>query len=173
MRRYQLTVNNNAYEIDVEELSANDFQVQIDGQTVEVTLNSQADAAQAAITPEIEARTPSTRVVGEPGMTAGQVAAAPKVPASMRSAQPRTPSPAVAGGTDLAYSMSAPMPGVILEISVNPGDSVNKGDVVMVLEAMKMKNDLHASRTGVIESVDVKASEQVKYGQVLLRFAKD
>ena len=51
--------------------------------------------------------------------------------------------------------------------------TVNKGDVVMVLEAIKMKNDLHASRDGVVESVDVAQTDQVKYGQVLLRFAKD
>lgn len=170
MRRYQLSVNNNDYEIDVEELSATEFQVQIDGQLVEVSLNAQGDAADATITPEISA---TTRVVGEPSLTAGSVARAPKVPAEMRSAKPRTPSPAVAGGADLAYSMSAPMPGVILDINVGPGAQVNKGDVVMVLEAMKMKNDLHASRTGVVESIDVKPGDQVKYGQVLLRFEKD
>ena len=65
------------------------------------------------------------------------------------------------------------MPGVILDIKVAPGDQVNKGDVVMVLEAMKMKNDLHASQDGVVESVDVSQGDQVKYGQVLLRFVKD
>lgn len=171
MRRYQLNVNNNAYEIDVEELSATDFQVQIDGQLVEVSLVSQADAADAAITPEIET---ARQVADESSFAADQnIATAPKVPASMRSAKPRTPSPAVTGGTDLAYSMSAPMPGVILEIKVTPGAQVNKGDAVMVLEAMKMKNDLHASRTGTVESVDVTQGDQVKYGQVLLRFAKD
>lgn len=171
MRRYQLIVNNNQYEIDVEELSATEFQVQIDGRLVDVTLASQADAASAVISPQIE---PSTRVVGEPSMTAGQpLANAPKVPSSMRAEKPRTPSPAVAGGTDLAYSMSAPMPGVILETKVAAGQQVEKGDVVMVLEAMKMKNDLHASRTGIVESIDVNPGEQVKYGQVLLRFAKD
>mgnify|MGYP000897234759 FL=1 len=172
MRRYQLTVNNIEYEIDVEELSATEFQVQIDGQVVEVSLDNQADAADAAITPQIEAA--QARGIAESAMTAGGgVAKAPKVPATIRSEKPRTPSPAVAGGADLAYSMSAPMPGVILEIKINPGDQVDKGDVVMVLEAMKMKNDLHASRTGVIESVDINAGDQVKYGQVLLRFVKD
>lgn len=172
MRRYQLTVNNNEYEIDIEEMSATEFQVLIDGQTVDVILASQADAADAIITPQIEAG--PSRAVGEPLTAAGQpVARAPKVPAAMRSETPRTPSPAVAGGQDLAYSMSAPMPGVILEIKVAPGDQINKGDVVMVLEAMKMKNDLHAARTGTVESIDIKSGEQVKYGQVLLRFVKD
>ena len=109
MRRYQLTVNNNEYEIDIEEISATEFQVLIDGQTVDVILASQADAAGAVITPQIEAG--PSRMVGEPLTAAGQpVARAPKVPAAMRSETPRTPSPAVAGGQDLAYSMSAPMP---------------------------------------------------------------
>lgn len=168
MRRYQLTVNNNAYEIDVEEVSVGEYEVFIDGQLVEVNLTSQADTAQAVIAPEIEvasAREAAPAAAPEPR--------APKVSETVRAATPRTPSPAVAGGTDLAYSMSAPMPGVILDIKVAPGASVNKGDVVMVLEAMKMQNDLHASRTGVVESIDVAQGEQVKYGQVLLRFAKD
>ncbi len=167
MRHYQLTVNSNEYEIDIEDISATEFQVTIDGQAVDVTLTAHGDTAQAAITPEME-------VLGKSAQPpAAQVPVAPKVSQTVKAAAPRTPSPAVAGGTDLAYSMSAPMPGVILEINVAPGASVNKGDVVMVLEAMKMKNDLHASRTGVVESVDVAQGDQVKYGQVLLRFAKD
>ena len=169
MRRYQLTVNNNEYEIDIEEISATEFQVLIDGQTLDVILASQADAADAVITPQIEAG--PSRVVGEPSLAAGQpVARAPKVPAAMRSETPRTPSPAVAGGQDLAYSMSAPMPGVILEIKVAPGDQVNKGDVVMVLEAMKMKNELKASKDGVVAEIYVAAGQQVKFGETLVRF---
>ena len=169
MRRYQLTVNNNEYEIDIEEISATEFQVLIDGQTLDVILASQADAADAVITPQIEAG--PSRMVGEPLTAAGQpVARAPKVPAAMRSETPRTPSPAVAGGQDLAYSMSAPMPGVILEIKVAPGDQVNKGDVVMVLEAMKMKNELKASKDGVVAEIYVAAGQQVKFGETLVRF---
>jgi len=171
VRRYTVTVNNNPYEIDVEEVSASQFQVQIDGKLVDVELTSQQDAADALIAPQIEA---SHRSLSDPPTGVGvAVATAPKVPAALRSENPRTPSPAVAGGTDLAYSMSAPMPGVILDVNVTAGAQVAKGDVVMVLEAMKMKNELHASRTGVIEDVLVASGEQVKYGQLLLRFVKD
>lgn len=162
VRRYTLSVNDNPYEIDVEEISATDFQVQIDGQLVEVSLVEQSDAADAQITPALSAGASMTVPVPK----------APRVPKEMKAA-PRTPSPAVAGGTDLAYSMSAPMPGVILTINVGPGDQVAKGDVVMILEAMKMKNELHASQNGIVASVDVKPNDQVKYGQVLLRFEKD
>ena len=167
MRHYQITVEGNEYEIDVQELSATQFSVEIDGQAVDVTLNSQEDVGVAAITPD---QSQATAVAGQSAATQQR---SPKVPAEMRSMKTRTPSPAVTGGADLAYSMTAPMPGVILSINVSPGDQVNEGDVLMVLEAMKMNNDLHASRSGTIASVDVAAGDQVKYGQVLLRFAKD
>ena len=58
VRRYQLTVNNNEYEIDIEEISATEFQVLIDGQTLDVILASQADAADAS------RRSPPGRVSG-------------------------------------------------------------------------------------------------------------
>ena len=138
--------------------------MQIDGQLVEVTIVEQSDAADAQITPAVS--TSSSVSIPVPAVKA------PRVPKEMKTA-PRTPSPAITGGTDLAYSMSAPMPGVILDINVAPGDQVTKGDVVMILEAMKMKNELHASQTGVVASVDVNSGDQVKYGQVLLRFEKD
>lgn len=67
-------------------------------------------------------------------------------------------------------SITAPMPGDILEINVKPGDSVNPGDLVCVLEAMKMKNRIRSNRTGVIASVDVSAGQSVDYGAVLVTF---
>jgi biotin carboxyl carrier protein len=62
------------------------------------------------------------------------------------------------------------MPGSILETKVKTGDSVNPGDVVCVLEAMKMKNMIHTNRAGVIASVDVIAGQDVDYGAVLVTF---
>lgn len=164
MRRYELSVNNTPYEIDIEEISATQFEVHLNNKVIKVALTSQADAADAVISPKLE--------VGARGVDDG-TSEAPKVPEAMRAATPRTPSPVLPGGTGAAHSMTAPMPGVILEINVAVGDQVATGDVVMILEAMKMKNELHASRDGVIESLDVSAGDQVKYGQTLLRFAKD
>lgn len=64
----------------------------------------------------------------------------------------------------------APMPGSILEIMVKVGDRVNPGDVVCVLEAMKMKNNIHSNRAGVIASVEVSARQDVDYGTILVTF---
>jgi len=67
-------------------------------------------------------------------------------------------------------SITAPMPGDILEVKVKPGDGVEPGDLVCVLEAMKMKNMIRSNRTGVIASVDVSAGQSVDYGTVLVTF---
>ena len=67
-------------------------------------------------------------------------------------------------------AITAPMPGNIVEIKVKAGDSVNPGDVVCVLEAMKMKNKIHTNQAGVVASVDVILGQAVDYGEVLVIF---
>ena len=64
----------------------------------------------------------------------------------------------------------APMPGDILEVSVKPGQSVHPGDLICVLEAMKMRNMIRTSQTGVIATVDVSAVQSVDYGATLVTF---
>lgn len=65
-------------------------------------------------------------------------------------------------------AITAPIPGNIVEVKVKVGDRVNPGDVVCVLEAMKMNNMIHTNLGGVIASVDVSAGQAVDYGTVLV-----
>lgn len=65
-------------------------------------------------------------------------------------------------------SLKAPMPGKILEILVKPGDSVSLGDPVLILEAMKMENELKAPADGVLESLHAAAGDNVEKNQLLL-----
>jgi glutaconyl-CoA/methylmalonyl-CoA decarboxylase subunit gamma len=67
-------------------------------------------------------------------------------------------------------SIAAPMPGDILEVDVKPGQTVEVGDLICVLEAMKMKNLIRSSRAGVIATVDVSPGQSVEYGAVLVTF---
>jgi biotin carboxyl carrier protein len=67
-------------------------------------------------------------------------------------------------------SITAPLPGDILEVKVKPGQSVTAGDVLCVLEAMKMRNMIRSNRSGVIASVDVSPGQAVDYGAVLVTF---
>jgi biotin carboxyl carrier protein len=67
-------------------------------------------------------------------------------------------------------NIKAPMPGLIVGISLEPGDVVNKGDTVLILEAMKMENSLKAPGPGTVRSVKVQKGDRVEKGQVLVEF---
>ncbi|MDN5205174.1 acetyl-CoA carboxylase biotin carboxyl carrier protein subunit [Fulvivirgaceae bacterium BMA10] len=66
--------------------------------------------------------------------------------------------------------IKAPMPGLILDIRVNEGDEVQKGDVVMILEAMKMENVIKSPGDGIVKSVMVDRGDSVEKNNVLIEF---
>lgn len=66
--------------------------------------------------------------------------------------------------------IKAPMPGLILELKVKPGDEVKKGDVVLILEAMKMENILKSPGDGIVKAVKVSLHQSVEKNQVLIQF---
>ena len=88
--------------------------------------------------------------------------AAPKA-APKKAAKAATKASAGAG----SVKVSSPMPGKILSVKKNVGDSVSKGDTILVLEAMKMENDIVAPEDGTIASIDVNEGASVEAGAVL------
>lgn len=70
------------------------------------------------------------------------------------------------GGT--AHAIPAPLPGSIMKIHVQKGDIVEKGQLLLIMEAMKMENRVLADRSGVVESIKVKEGEAVLQGDVIL-----
>jgi len=66
--------------------------------------------------------------------------------------------------------IKAPMPGLILDILVEPGQEVKKGDALMILEAMKMENVLKASGEGTITSIEVEKGQSVEKNSILIKF---
>ncbi|MDX1320247.1 MAG: biotin/lipoyl-containing protein, partial [Oceanospirillum sp.] len=74
------------------------------------------------------------------------------------------PAPAASGGEPVA----APLAGNIFKVLVNPGQAVQEGDVVIILEAMKMETEVRAPRAGTIGSVDVREGDAVTVGDTLL-----
>lgn len=70
-----------------------------------------------------------------------------------------------------ARSLVAPMPGLVLDVMVQAGQEVSKGDGLVLLEAMKMENELKSPGEAVVDQVLVKAGEPVAKGQVLVEFA--
>ena len=81
--------------------------------------------------------------------------------------RPAAPAPVSAGAT----TVNAPMPGKILSVKVNVGDSVNNGDLVIMLEAMKMENEVFATASGKVTEVRVKSGDSVNTDDVLLVIA--
>ncbi|HEX9062696.1 MAG TPA: biotin/lipoyl-containing protein [Clostridia bacterium] len=67
-----------------------------------------------------------------------------------------------------ASVINAPMPGTILKVNVSKGDSVKKGQVLLILEAMKMENEIKAASDGIVESVNVEKGSSVKVGDLLV-----
>lgn len=93
--------------------------------------------------------------------------AAPVVKSAAPVAAPKPVAVPVASGTAGAVKVNAPMPGKILAVKANAGQAVKKGDVIIVLEAMKMENDIVAPQDGTIASVSCAVGDQVEAGALL------
>ena len=90
--------------------------------------------------------------------------AAPKAPAAPAAA-PKAAAPAGAAG---AVAVKAPMPGNILDVKVAAGASVKAGDVLVILEAMKMENEIVAPQDGTVASINVHKGDTVNSGDTLV-----
>lgn len=129
------------------------FKVNVNGVAYNVEVQEEGVAIAAAPAPvAAPAPTPAPAVVSAPA-AAPVAAAAPKA----------APAEVAAGDTPI----TAPMPGKVSKVVAKEGTTVKKGDVIMLLEAMKMQNEIGAPAAGVIKSVNVAAGESVKPGQVL------
>lgn len=91
--------------------------------------------------------------------------AAPAAPAAEKPAAPAPAAPAAPAGE--GERITSPMPGTILAVNVAAGQSVKKGDVLMVLEAMKMENEIMCPRDGVVSSVQAAKGAVVESGTLL------
>ncbi len=98
--------------------------------------------------------------------TAGGAAPAPAAKAAPAAPAPAAPAK-TAGGAAGSVEINAPMPGKILDVKAQPGASVSRGDVVLILEAMKMENEVVAPQDGTIASINVNVGDMVEPGAVL------
>ena len=169
MRRYTLDISDRQFEIDVQELGADQFEVIVGGETYQVTLAGDEAMSGATITPDLQPTTSAPRAVAAPRREAApRPAASAPAPASSAPAAPR---PAPGGGGKGAQT--APMPGVIIEVNVKPGDTVARGQQVAILDAMKMHNVIGAVQAGTVAEVYVESGQTVDHGTPILKFKEE
>ncbi|KPK24024.1 MAG: hypothetical protein AMJ61_14430 [Desulfobacterales bacterium SG8_35_2] len=141
MRKYDLTINNNSYEVIVKKVSDNEAIVEVNGQEHTVAINQ----IERLVLPESIPK-PSPKQVTAPK------AAPAAAPSGMASGD----------------SVIAPMPGQIKSIFVREGDKVKAGQKLLIMEAMKLENKLPATRDGVVKQILVRDGDIVSQGQVLI-----
>ena len=157
MNKYQYKVKGVDYEVEIAEVEGNIAKVNVNGIPFEVELQKPINAAKHPTmnTPKVQVAKPAA------------APAAPKTAPATESAAP-APQPAAAGA---GTAVKAPLPGTVTEIKVQEGQQVNVGDTVLVLEAMKMQNNIEAEAAGTVTSILVKQGEAVMEGAVLLTIA--
>ena len=118
---------------------------------------------------EVEVEQGEAMLVNEYELAAPAAAAAPAAPAAPVAAAPAA-APA-AGALAAGEVITSPMPGNILKINITQGQKVNEGDVLIVLEAMKMENEISATKSGTVAQINVTKGADVETGTPLVVIA--
>ena len=140
MKQYKYKINGNLYNVTVNDVEDNIARVEVNGTPYNVELDKPIKtAAKPVVRP----------------------AAAPKT---------ATGAPVVSrpSATSKNAGVKSPLPGVILDIKVKEGDTVKKGQVIVILEAMKMENNINADRDGKVTAIKVNKGDSVLEGPDLI-----
>lgn len=133
MKEYKYTINGNKYEVAINSINDNIANVVVNGEEYEVQMEKEPEPVKKKVV---------VRPVAQPE---AETASAPTS----------------TNKVDLNNAVKSPLPGVITEIKVKVGDEVKAGDTVVILEAMKMANNLDAEKSGKVTAVLVKEGESV------------
>jgi glutaconyl-CoA/methylmalonyl-CoA decarboxylase subunit gamma len=139
--RYNVEIDGQTYQVEVVDLQARPVIALVDGERFEVWPEEEAQTTQA-VPAEVEISGPETTFT-----------------------QPRATAP-----SSSANELTAPLPGVIVAVMVQPDDVVSRGQELLTLEAMKMKNAIKSHRDGTIAAVTVSVGDQVAHGQPLVTY---
>ena len=142
MKEYKYTINGNKYNVTIGDIEENIAHVEVNG---------------TPYTVEMEKAPAAPKKIVRPVVAAAPVAAAAPEPAKV--------SRPAAGGKS---GIKSPLPGVILQVKVNVGDQVTKGQVLMVLEAMKMENNILSDKDGKVAAINVSKGDSILEGTDLI-----
>ena len=147
MKNYKFTINGNNYSVDIVDIEDHTATVEVNGTPYQVEM-------------EMEIRKP----VSAPKTVVRVGGSTPAPQAAPKTASVPTATAAPSSGSVI----KSPLPGIILDIFVKVGDSVKPGQHVLMLEAMKMENNIDADKEGVIKEICVDKNDSVMEGDVLI-----
>lgn len=142
MKKYKFKINGQTYEVEVGEFDGSNATVSVNGTPYKVEIQGEEKKAKTPVL----ARKP---VVNKPGE--GQIK--------------KTES------SGAAYKINSPLPGTIKKINVSVGATVKAGECVMIMETMKMDNNVMAEKGGVVQAIKVKEGDAVLQGDTLVEIA--
>ena len=169
MKRYSITVNGKVFDVEVEEITGGKEASDADRAERKAEDTRFQSSDQKKETKNAE-KTSGSNTGGQPASDRNAESGAsihrsrtPKTPKKKEPAA--NPVQSAASGED---SLCTPMPGTVLKICVNPGDEVYAGETLIILEAMKMENEINSHKTGRIGTISVKTGDAVNTGDLLL-----
>ena len=149
MKQYKYTINGAQFDVTIDSIVGSKAKVEVNGIPFEEEMQGSSLVEEALPTVSTEA-TPATTTPAAP---------AAETPAA---------APAATSGPGAGTPVKAPLPGVVTKILVSAGQAVKKGDTVLVLEAMKMENNITAEADGSVTGICVSAGDSVMEGTTLL-----
>ena len=156
MKTYKYKVQGVDYEVEIAEVEGKIARVNVNGIPFEIEMQKPINAA----------KHPALAATKRSANTAPAEPVAPAAAPVQPAAKPQPAQPAAAAGA--GNPVKAPLPGTINAINVKVGDTVAVGDVVIVLEAMKMQNNIEAENAGTVTSILVNQGDSVMEGAVML-----
>jgi biotin carboxyl carrier protein len=161
VKKYEMTVNGKDYVIEITDANANPVTVMVNGQAFSVAISGSKPSA----SPPSPAQDDSVQV------DLDEVYVPTVATAFVDTQEEPTASPtAVPASTGDVRQITAPMPGKVLDIAVQPGAEISHGDTLCNLEAMKMKSPIRAPADGQIVKILISEGQNVNFGDVLFTY---
>jgi len=164
MARHRFVIHGKQYEVDVGARVGQTVQVTVNGRPYVVGLVASAAGASAA------APAPPARAAAAPAAAAGATPATPR-PAAAPAPRPAAKPAARPSAAAVPGEVRAPIPGVVLDVAVAAGEAVTANTKLLVLEAMKMENEIFAGVDGKVATVHVEPQQEVRQGDLLVTIA--
>lgn len=152
--KFQYKVQGIDYDVEIEEMEGNLAKVNVNGISFEVELKQPINPSHIITRAKVDALKPVASNMSKTTTTHSVT-------------EPVRPAAPAGNGT----AVKAPLPGTITSVNVKVGDMVNEGDCVVVLEAMKMQNNIEAETSGTVTSIAVNQGDSVMEGATLLTIA--